>query len=630
MMNSGAPHSSLAQAQEAASKSSGESHPYTNFLIHESSPYLLQHAHNPVNWHPWGEEAFAKAKLENKPIFLSIGYSTCYWCHVMEVESFEDPEVAAVINEHFVAIKVDREERPDIDEQYMVATQLLTQHGGWPNSVWLTPEGKPWMAGTYFPKKQFISVLDQLNEIWNTRRADVDKQAESISEATKQIGEPASTANTQPQLTPELIQRATQQLLARFDSERGGFHGAPKFPPHSALRLLIQQYRDTSDKALLEPIAKTLDAMWLGGIHDHIGGGFHRYSTDTQWLLPHFEKMLYDNAQLMEVYADGFEITGQPRYSDAVADIYAWVEREMTSPQGAFYSALDSGEVGKEGEAYVWTQQRLRETLNPGELKMFTEIYHIEPNGNFTEESTGEQTGANIPHRTESLEALAQQPEVTIETLKSKLAAIRAKLLSERLTWPQPHKDDKVLTSWNGLMIGSLAHAGQLLNEPRYVKSAERAAEFILNNMVRDGKLLRTFRDGQAKLPGYLDDYAYFTQGLVELNKATGDARWLDQAKTFANDMIAGFEDQRHGGFFFTTEEHEELLVRSKHLGGGGNMPNPNGVAAQVLVELFQLTGDENYRDASRRTLESLASMMEGQPAASEDLLLATSRLLSS
>jgi uncharacterized protein YyaL (SSP411 family) len=630
IMNIHTPGSSFAQAQEAANETSSEKHAYTNLLINESSPYLLQHAHNPVNWYPWGDEAFAKAKLENKPVFLSIGYSTCYWCHVMEVESFEDPEVAAAINEHFIAIKVDREERPDIDEQYMIATQLLTQRGGWPNSVWLTPEGKPWMAGTYFPKKQFISVLNQLNELWTTRRADVDKQADAIANAAKEISEPSAAGETDSQLAPALLQRATQYLVGRFDSERGGFHGSPKFPPHSALRLLIQQYRDTSDKTLLEPIAQTLDAMWLGGIHDQLGGGFHRYSTDAQWLLPHFEKMLYDNAQLMGVFADAFEITGESRYRDAVADIYAWVDCEMTSPQGAFYSALDSGEVGKEGEAYVWTMQRLSETLDPAELELFTEVYHIEPNGNFTEESTGERSGANIPHRTETLEAIAQQRGVELIGLKEQLAAIRTKLLSERLTWPQPHKDDKVLTSWNGLMIGSLAHAGRLLDEPRYIESAKRAAEFIFGSMVRDGRLLRTYRDGQAKLPGYLDDYAYYTQGLVELYRATRDIRWLQQAEKFATDMIAGFEDQKNGGFFFTSNDHEELLVRSKHLGGGGNMPNPNGVAALVLVELFELTGDENYRAAARRALQSLAPMMQRQPAASDDLLLATSLLLSS
>ena len=627
-MNIRTPGDSVTQAQEGASDGAGESHSHTNLLIHESSPYLLQHAHNPVDWHPWGDAAFAKAKREDKPIFLSIGYSTCYWCHVMEVESFEDPEVAKVINEHFVAIKVDREERPDIDEQYMLATQLLTQRGGWPNSVWLTPEGKPWMAGTYFPKKQFISVLNQLNEVWQTRRADVDKQAAAITRAAKGISEPSLTGSSQ--LTPELLQQATQQLVARFDSGRGGFHGAPKFPPHSALRLLIQQFRDTSDKTLLVPATQTLDAMWLGGIHDHIGGGFHRYSTDTQWLLPHFEKMLCDNAQLMSIYADAFELTGQPRYRDAVADIYAWVDREMTSPQGAFYSALDSGDVGKEGEAYVWTMQRLRDTLTPAELEMFTKVYHIEPGGNFAEESTGEQTGANIPHRTETFEAQAQQSGADVEELKVQLATIRAKLLSARLTWPQPHKDDKVLTSWNGLMIASLARAGRLLNEPRYSESAERAAEFILGNMVRDGKLLRSFRDGQAKLPGYLDDYACFTLGLVELYKATGHIRWLQQAEKFATDMIAGFEDQQSGGFFFTTHDHEELLVRSKHLGGGGNMPDPNGAALQVLVELFELTGNENFRTVSRTALQSLAPLMLRQPAASEDLLLATSHLLSS
>lgn len=624
MFKNGLPIMSSSQAQNLDPAGSPEKvHLYTNLLINETSPYLLQHAHNPVNWHPWSDEAFAKAKRENKPIFLSVGYSTCYWCHVMEVESFEDPEVAAVINEHFVAIKVDREERPDIDEQYMTATQLITQRGGWPNSVWLTPEGKPWMAGTYFPKQHFISVLNQLNDFWKTRQDDVRRQAESLASTARQLSNPLFAEEVE--LTPQLVGKAVQGLVARFDKEHGGFGGAPKFPQHGTLQLLIQQYRQTADPSLLTAIAETLDAMWLGGIHDHIGGGFHRYSTDNQWLLPHFEKMLYDNAQLMRSYADAFEINGNQRYRDAVADIHSWVVREMTSPQGAFYSAIDSGEVGEEGEAYVWSVDRLQDALTADEAKLFAEIYNFQSTGNFKEEATGEPTGTNIPHLKQPVDSIASARGVDADSLKSQLAQIREKLLIHRQTWPQPHKDDKVLTSWNGLMIGSLAHAGRLFDEPKYIAAAQQAADFILNHMRRDGELLRTFRDSQAKLPGYLDDYAYFTKGLIDLYRATGDVRWLDHAEKLADRMIQNFEDPEDGGFYFTSTAHEDLMVRSKYLGGGGNIPSPNGVAAQVLIELSQLTDKPAYRDAARGTLQSLAGMMQQQPFASEDLLIATS-----
>ncbi|WP_161604279.1 thioredoxin domain-containing protein [Roseiconus nitratireducens] len=599
---------------------------HTNRLAKETSPYLLQHAHNPVDWYPWSDEAFEKAKREDKPIFLSVGYSTCYWCHVMEVESFEDPEVAAVINEHFVPIKVDREERPDLDEQYMIATQLMTQRGGWPNSVWLTPDGRPWMAGTYFPKQRFIAVLKQLDEVWKNRRDDVQKQADMLAKAAERLGE--SGFEERPELSAALVGEATAQLAAGYDEVHGGFGGAPKFPPHGTLQLLIEQYRVTEDASLLPPVTQTLDAMWLGGIHDHLGGGFHRYATDREWLLPHFEKMLYDNAQLMRAYADGFALTREPRYRDAVADIDRWLRQEMTSPQGAFYSAIDSGEVGKEGEAYVWPIERLSEVLTPEQAELFAEIYQFRPEGNFREESTGEQTGTNIPHLEASIETIAEQRKTDPAALRKRLAAIRSALLVERNTWPQPHKDDKVLTSWNGLMIGSLAYAGRLLDEPRYIRSAERAAEFILDQMVRDGVLLRTYRDGTAKLPGYLDDHAYFADALLQLYRATGDERWLSQATALADRLLADFEDRQDGGFFFTTDDHEVLLVRSKHLGGGGNLPNPNGVAANVLIELSELTGNPAYRESAERTLRSLAGRMKQQPFTCEDLLVATSRWL--
>ena len=602
---------------------------HTNHLIGETSPYLLQHAHNPVNWYPWGEEAFAKAKREDKPIFLSVGYSTCYWCHVMEVQSFEDAEVAEVINKHFVAIKVDREERPDIDEQYMLATQMMTGRGGWPNSVWLTPDGKPWMAGTYFPKPRFIAVLNQIHDFWINRRDDVDRQADALAQAAQRMSVPAvgPSVGQDVQLSSELISSATAKLMEQFDPDNGGFGGAPKFPPHGTLALLIQQYRQTGNKQLLPPITKTLDAMWLGGMHDHLGGGFHRYATDANWLLPHFEKMLYDNAQLMRLYADAHEITGNERYREAVADIFHWLQREMTSPDGAFFSALDSGEVGKEGEAYVWSMEKLADVLGEEDAKLYAQIYNFQSEGNFEDESTRQKTGENIPHLKRPVDELAKDHPLGTD-LSDRLGKIESKLLENRLTWPQPHKDDKVLTSWNGLMIAALARSGQVLDEPQYVEAAARAADFVSQSMVREGKLLRTYRSGKAKLPGYLDDYAYFCDALLALHAATGEQRWLDQAIVHVDFMLREFEDDQNGGFFFTGESHESLMVRSKNLGGGGNMPNTNGVAAQVLVQLFRQTGEQRYLDAAKRTLDSLVAVAAAQPHTTEHLLIGVSRYL--
>ncbi len=619
--------------REAAAQSADHeqvNHKHINHLINETSPYLLQHAHNPVNWHPWGDEAFKKAKREDKPIFLSVGYSTCYWCHVMEKESFEDEEVAAILNEHFVAIKVDREERPDVDEQYMLATQLMTRRGGWPNSVWLTPEGKPWMAGTYFPKPQFMQALERLAKIWNERRDEVEQQADQIAQTIAQISSGGIQTGGQI-LSIELVNQAATQLVRRYDDRHGGFGPAPKFPPHGTLAVLIERYRRADDASQLKPITHTLDAMWLGGMHDHVGGGFHRYSTDQHWLLPHFEKMLYDNAQLMRHYVDGYKLAGHERYRHTVADIFRWVQREMTSPQGAFYSAIDSGEVGKEGETYVWHIDELRNVLGDADAELFAEVYNFEPGGNFTEEATGERPGTNIPHLDQPVRAIARQRGEDPDAFATRLEQMRQKLLARRQTWAQPHKDDKVLTSWNGLMIGALAYAGRQLNEPRYTEAASRAADFILRNMVRDdGTLLRTYRAGQAKQPGYLDDYAYFTRGLTELHRATGERRWLEQADRLAAVIVRDFQDEQTGGFFFTTEGHEDLLARSKHLGGGGNIPNANGVATQVLLDLAETTatGRPEYVQAAEKILKSIAGHMVQQPFGSETLIVAASEFL--
>lgn len=625
----------LCVAQESAANTEETTVRPTNALARESSPYLLQHAHNPVNWFPWGEEAFERARQQNKPIFLSVGYSTCYWCHVMERESFENEAVAAVLNEHFIAIKVDREQRPDIDEQYLLATQLVTGRGGWPNSVWLTPDGRPWMAGTYFPREQFIDVLQQLAKIWREQPDVVQRQADVLAVAIKNaLANPLRSIDPEMLAGQELIDHALAQIHEAFDEVHGGFGGAPKFPQHGHLRVLAALADTSDDPRLRQMLTATLDAMWQGGIHDHIGGGFHRYSTDHRWLLPHFEKMLYDNAQLMAAYADGFRLTKDARYREAIADIFAWLRREMIHQDGGFYSALDSESDGEEGKFYVWTVAEIEAILGTEDAKRFAQIYRFEPEGNFAEEASGQRNGGNIPHLTRSLEQIAQDEQLEVEVLRSELAAMREQLLQARSRRTYPHLDDKILAGWNGLMISGLARAGQLLDEPQYTDAAARAADFILSEMTgEDGLLYRSWRDGKAELPGYLDDYAFLARGLLDLYEATGDAKRLEQARGLADAMLARFEDSQHGGFFFTSDEHPVLLSRSKNVLGSGNLPMGNGVAAETLLRLGTATGaavsewdsavQQRYIAAARRTIESLSGFMAQSPGAAESLLVA-------
>jgi uncharacterized protein YyaL (SSP411 family) len=602
-------------------------HRHTNALIHSDSPYLLQHAHNPVNWMPWGPAAFEKAKAENKPIFVSIGYSTCYWCHVMERESFENEEVAAVLNANYIAIKVDREQRPDIDEQLMLATQLLTGRGGWPNSVWLTTDGRPWMAGTYFPRAQFIDALQQLAGVWETQAEAVDKQADSLSEAIRKASRVASPVIVvAPGQTP--IQRAIDELSQLFDAQHGGFGSKPKFPPHGGLRLLAFAARN-QDAAAREMLTQTLDAMWMGGIHDHIGGGFHRYSTDERWFLPHFEKMLYDNAQLMRSYAEAFEITGDANYRTAAQDIFGWLQREMTHPDGGFYSALDSESAltaeseREEGRFTTWSVSEVREVLSEDEARLFEQAYHITESGNFTEEATGERPGTNIPFLSDSIAATATLRQNRDEQSAQQLANIRAKLLVARDQRPRPRLDDKVLTSWNGLMLSSLAYAGRVLQEPAFTAAAERGADFLLSELRATDGLLHSWRAGKASIPGYLDDYAFLLDALLELYKTTDDERWLRAAVSLGDEMLERFEDKASGGFFFTSGEHEQLLVRSKNLLGGGNLPVGNGVALLGLLEMHQATGDDRYLQATQRSLKAFSGIMLQSPRQVEHLVLA-------
>ena len=598
-----------------------------NRLIHEKSPYLLQHARNPVDWYPWGTEAFTQAKEENKPIFLSVGYSTCHWCHVMERESFEKEDTAELLNKYYISIKVDREERPDIDEIYMNATQLIAGRGGWPNSVWLISDGRPWYAGTYFPPQDttgrpgFRTILTKLAQFWQSRPEEVEAQANKLMEAMEKIASGQHVEST-GRPTRELAGKALDQLRTSFDEDHGGFGAAPKFPPHGSFNLIFYEYDRSGDASLLEMATRTLDAMAWGGIRDHVGGGFHRYSTDAEWLLPHFEKMLYDNAQLSRAYVNAYLATQNIEYRDIACETYDWVLREMSHKDGAFYSALDADSEGVEGKFYLWTPDEIIEILGEREGKLFCRVYNIEPEGNFRDEAILDLNGTNIPHMKNSLKEIAESEGIPVEELRSRLSEARQNLLELRVKRIWPHLDDKVLTSWNGLMIGSLAYGGRHLNKKRYTAVAEKAADFILTSMRIDGRLLRTFREGEAKLNAYLDDYAFLADGLLDLYEATGNDRWLEETKALTQVLTHHYWDETGGGFFFTSNDHEELLTRSKDPFDKA-IPSGNGIAARVLVRLGLLTGEQSYLDRAEATFDAFAGLMAQAPHGTENLILA-------
>lgn len=626
-------------SQDSESQLNQSEHVHNNSLIGETSPYLLQHAHNPVNWYPWGKQAFELAQQQGKPIFLSIGYSTCYWCHVMERESFEREDVAAILNQHYIAIKVDREERPELDQQFMVATQLVSRgRGGWPNSLWLTPEGKPWMAGTYFPREQFKSALLQLADAWKTKHDVVLNQADSITAAIETSVN--SEAVSKP-VTLGLVRSAVDTATKRFDTQLGGFGAAPKFPPHDMLAVLIDQYQRVPDPAVLKMIDTTLRKMACGGVCDQLGGGFHRYSTDNKWLLPHFEKMLYDNAQLMRSYTDGYLLTNDGLYRETVEGIYQWLEREMTSPNGGFYSAIDSESDAEEGKYYVWSHAEILKVLGDEDGGLFAKLYGINVGGNFHDEATGEPSVNNIPHRKGAINGDAKAIKIGIDELNQKLAAMRAKLLLVRSKREYPHLDDKVIAAWNGLMVEGLAYAGRRLDEPKYVAAAKRAADFLLESMFNDERLMRTSRAGQTKLDGYLNDYAFVAKGLLEVHRAiqeqgVDEQKYLNAAESMVQTLLDRFQDPVNGGFFFTADETtggtsaDQLagfVIRSKNLSSGGNIPSGNGVAAEVLLELAELKNAGRYREAAQKTLDSLAGHLHQYSGSPDHLLLALSAL---
>ena len=618
-----------ASTQHAASVRRPEPRP-ANRLLGQASPYLQQHAHNPVNWYPWGPQPLAKARAEGKPIFLSIGYSTCYWCHVMERESFEDPEVAQFLNEHFVCIKVDREELPDVDQHYMLATQLITGRGGWPNSLWLTPDGRPWMAGTYFPRPQFLAALQQLVQAWETRQPEIQQQATSLLESIERIG----NAGFHPRpITQTLVDQGLSAAAANYDSQQGGFSAAPKFPPHAQLALLIAHVQRSQERQLwLEMIETTLTHMARSGMCDQLAGGFHRYATDSQWHLPHFEKMLYDNAQLLKSYASGWRLTGNPEHRVTAHRIFQWVRDEMTAPGGGFYTAIDSESLGREGEYYTWHYDELLQILGTRDGRRFAEIYQVTRQGNFAEEASGRRTGANVLHRQRSIADWALHYGWSPHALARELATQQHQLLQHRRQRPPPRRDDKLITGWNGLMIEGLAFAGRQLEQPEWVQAAAAAADFMLEHMLVDGRLMRIYYEGQVQIAGTLDDYAYFLAGLIEVHRATSQPHYLQAAQQVADTALAEFEDAPQGGFFFTGSSPAGARVveglRSKHADLGGNLPSASGVLLLALYDLSDLSGQPRYAERADHHLRGLSGYAWRTAAHCDALHLAAMRYL--
>ncbi len=598
-------------ADEAALKNPDGSWKWTNRLIHETSPYLLLHAHNPVDWYPWDNEALARAKKENKLIFLSVGYSTCYWCHVMEREVFSNPEIAAMMNKDFINIKIDREERPDLDEIYMTATQLLTQRGGWPNSVFLTPDLKPFYAGTYFPptdvpgRPGFPTILDAVHEAWITREVEVIESANQVSDTIELATSRGFRALTATPLDRSLTTAALDYLRTTYSEAYGGFGGAPKFPSPANLEFLLSEYErrsgehpskntpPTENESLLKMVTYTLDMMAYGGMYDQIGGGFHRYAVDEKWLVPHFEKMLYDNAQLAKVYLQAHQLTQEPRYRRIAEEVFSFVFREMTAPEGGFYAALDAETDAEEGKYYVWTPDEIQKILGKKTAARFAGIYGVDKVPNFEGKNV-----LYVPNGAAAEDALKE------------VESAREKLLTARFDREYPLLDTKIIVNWNGLMIDALAYGYQVLGEERYLLAASKAAQFILDTLKKpDGELCHTYTAGVVKRDVYLDDYAFFVRGLLGLYQATGEQEWLDSAKRLTDAMIQLFWDDTNGGFYYTKADAAHLIVRTKKPYDSA-IPSGNAVAVANLLEF-----GTDYRGYAEETLQIFAQSMSQSPS---------------
>ena len=579
-----------------------------NRLINETSPYLLQHAHNPVDWYPWGPEALERARAEDRPILLSVGYSACHWCHVMERESFEDRQIAELMNDNFVCIKVDREERPDIDSIYMMAVQAMTGQGGWPMTVFLTPEGKPFYGGTYFPPEDrmgmpgFPKVIESIARAYRENRGDVVRTTAQLIQRMQQV---SSAVRSLEPLTTDVLYQAYRAIAGQFDDTHGGVGLQPKFPQPMTYEFLLRYYQRAQDPEALEMVELTLDKMAAGGIYDQIGGGFHRYSTDTYWLVPHFEKMLYDNALLVKLYLHAYQVTGKPLYRRVIEETLEYVRREMTDPLGGFYSAQDADSEGVEGKFFVWRPEDIVDVLGKEEGEAVNAYYGVTREDNFE--------GRSILHVQTEPATAARESGIGEEELEGLLQRSKAALLEVRDRRIRPGRDDKILTAWNGMMLRAFAEAAAVLGRADYAEIANHNAKFILSRMRLEGRLLRTYRDGEAKLNGYLEDHAFLIDGLIALHEVTFDARWLEEAISLGEAMVELFWDEASGQFYDTGSDHEELIVRPRDVSDNA-IPSGSSMATDVLLRLAVITGDSEYERRAVTALRSAREMMARFP----------------
>ena len=586
-------------------------HRHTNKLIGETSPYLLQHAHNPVDWYPWGPEALKRSRQEDKPILLSIGYSACHWCHVMEHESFENEAIARLMNENFVCIKVDREERPDLDSIYMGAVQMMTGHGGWPMTMFLTPDLKPFYGGTYYPPEDrrgmagFPRVLTAIADSYKNRKQEILASADAITNELKK-GDRFAASNEL--LTTEVLSLAFSALSAGFDHKNGGFGGAPKFPPSMTLMFLLNYYKRTNSAPALNIVETTLQKMSAGGMYDHLGGGFARYSVDAQWLVPHFEKMLYDNALLTRIYLYAYQETKSPLYRTVAEETLQYIFRDMTDITGGFYSSEDADSEGEEGKFYVWTRDEVLRILDPDDAALFCAFFDVTELGNF-------EHGKSILNTPYSLEEFAAEQGKGVDEIRGIINKGKRDLFHEREKRIRPGRDDKMLAAWNGLMLTAFAEAANILGRDDYRQIAIRNAEFITDKLMENGRLFRSYKSGQAKLNGYLEDYAYVIEGMLAVYEATFDLRFFKNARALADTMITHFWDDQEGGFYFTSSDHEELITRTKDYFDNAT-PSGNSVAALALLKLALLTEEHDYSRRAAIILRALRQTMSRYPSA--------------
>ena len=596
-----------------------------NRLIHEKSPYLLQHAGNPVDWYPWSNEAFEKARAENKPIFLSVGYSTCHWCHVMAHESFEDTDVASLLNDVFVSIKVDREERPDIDKVYMSACHMMTGSGGWPLTIVMTPDKQPFFAATYIPKESrfgrfgMIDIIPKIQEVWTKQRDDIVKSASQIVASLQQ----KETEIKGEDLSKDILDEAYNELKGLYDEKNGGFGSSPKFPMPHQLLFLLRYWKWSGETKALEMVIQTLRAMRCGGMYDHIGFGFHRYSTDEKWLVPHFEKMLYDQALLAMAYTEAYQTTGNDTFKRTACEIFNYVMRDMRSPSGGFYSAEDADSEGEEGKYYFWTYDEIKRLLGQSDAELAIRLFQIKKAGNFVDPLAEGKTGHNILHMEKPIAELSSVLGISEESLRQRMAAIRMKLFTARERRTRPHKDDKILTDWNGLMIAALAQGARVFADTAYLKAARNAVTFILKKMRElDGRLFHRHRQGDSAITANLDDYAFLIWGLIECYEASFDASFLKSALRLQEDLTKHFWDTENGGYYFTPDDGENLILRQKEVYDGA-IPSGNSVAMLNLIRLSKITGNPEMEAQAAAMSDEFARFIRHAPSGHAQFMIA-------